>query len=104
MKSFKNYTKQAAEIAEKQVGEQQENASEAASAEELTKQIASAYHGRSNADMLKSILAEAERSKRAGTLSNEEIESFYRNFAPMLNGFQKKQLRAVVDCLKEIEP
>ena len=52
--------------------------------------------------MLKSILAEAEKSKRAGTLSNEEIETFYQSFAPMLGGFQRKQLRVIVDRLKEI--
>lgn len=75
---------------------------ETVSAEELTKKIASAYHGKSNADMLRNILQEAEKSKRAGTLSNEEIEAFYQSFAPMLDGLQRKRLRAVVDRLKEI--
>ena len=69
----------------------------------MTRKIAMAYHGTSNANMLRAILEEAEKSKRAGTLSNEEIETFYQSFAPMLNGFQKKQLRAVVERLKEIE-
>ena len=76
---------------------------ETATAEELAKKIASAYNGRSNADMLRSILAEAEKSKRAGTLSNEEIETFYQSFAPMLDGMQKRRLRAIVDRLKAIE-
>ncbi len=93
MKSYKDYTKQAAEVA----GEQ-----EGVSAEELTKKIAEAYNGKSNMAMLKNILAEAERSKRAGTLSNEEIEEFYKNFAPMLNGFQRRQLRSVIEKLKNI--
>ena len=75
---------------------------EGATAEELTKKIASAYNGKSNAAMLQSILEEAERGKRAGTLSNEEIEAFYQSFAPMLDGFQRKRLRAVVQRLKEI--
>ena len=69
-------------------------------AETLTKKIAQAYHGKSNADMLRSILAEAERGKREGTLSNEEIEAFYQTFSPMLDGFQRKRLRAIVDRLK----
>ena len=88
MKSFKDYSK--------------EEVKEGATAEELTKKIASAYHGKSNMDIFKSILAEAERGKRAGTLSNEEIEAFYQNFAPMLDGMQRRRLRAVVDKLKEI--
>ncbi len=94
MKSFKEYAKEAPSA--------QEREEQTASAEELTRRIAAAYNGRSNMDMLKNILAEAEKSKRAGTLSNAEIESFYQSFAPMLDGFQRKQLRNIVDRLKEI--
>ena len=99
MRSFKDYQKEAAEVAAAQENVTQE---ETATAEELTQKIAAAYNGRSNMDMLKSILAEAEKSKRAGTLSNEEIEAFYQSFAPMLDGFQRKQLRVIVNRLKEI--
>ncbi len=88
MKSFKDYAK--------------EEVKEGVTAEELTKKIASAYHGKSNTDIFRSILAEAEKGKRAGTLSNEEIEAFYQSFSPMLDGIQRRKLRAVVDRLKEI--
>ncbi|MBR2442370.1 MAG: hypothetical protein IKB20_04840 [Clostridia bacterium] len=88
MKSFKSYSK--------------EEVKSGATAEELTKKIASAYHGKSNKDIFKSILEEAEKGKRAGTLSNEEIESFYQTFSPMLDGMQRRKLRAVVDRLKDI--
>ena len=90
MKSFKNYAGETPIM---------ENT---ASAEELTKKIASAYDGKSSADMLRNILAEAEKSKRAGTLSNEEIEKFYQTFSPMLDSSQRKKLRAIVEKLKEI--
>ena len=73
-----------------------------ASAEELAQSIARAYNGKSNMAMMKNILEEAERSKRAGTLTNEEIETFYQSFAPMLSPAQRKQLRGIVDKLKEI--
>ena len=99
MRSFKDYQKEAADIASAQENVTQE---ETATAEELTQRIAAAYNGRSNMDMLKNILAEAEKSKRAGTLSNEEIEAFYQSFAPMLDVFQRKQLRVIVNRLKEI--
>lgn len=98
MKSFKEYSKQAADVA----NAQNDNKQDGKTAEELTKKIAMAYNGKSNAAMLQSILEEAEKGKRAGTLSNEEIESFYQSFAPMLDGFQRKRLRAVVQRLKEI--
>lgn len=94
MKSFKEYAKTE--------NRREDLTGEAASAEELTKRIAAAYDGKSNMQMLKNILAEAERSKRAGTLSNEEIENFYQSFSPMLDGAQKRQLRAIVDKLKDI--
>ena len=89
MKSFKDY-----------VNEPKQE--EAASAEELTKQIASAYHGKSNAEMLKNILAQAEKSKRAGTLSNAEIDTFYQTFSSMLDSSQRKKLKTIVEKLKEI--
>lgn len=89
MKSFKDYATTQTDT-------------DTASAEELTRRIASAYHGKSNADMFRNILAEAERSKRAGTLTNEEIENFYRTFSPMLDSAQKKKLRAVVERIKSI--
>ncbi len=89
MKSFKDY-----------VNEPKQE--EAASAEELTKQIASAYHGKSNAEMLKNILVQAEKSKRAGTLSNAEIDNFYQTFSPMLDSSQRKKLKTIVEKLKEI--
>lgn len=106
MKSFKNYTKQAADVANAQKTEMnttaQTDEKTTATAEELTRKIAAAYNGKSNMAMLQSILNEAEKSKRAGTLSNEEIEAFYQSFAPMLDGFQRRRLRAVVERLKSI--
>ena len=92
MKSFKDYANQPT----------QENSSTQSAAEELTKKIAEAYNGKSNTDMLQNILQEAEKSKRAGTLSNEEIENFYQTFSPMLNGVQRKKLRIVIERLKNI--
>ncbi len=93
MKSYKEYGKKT---------ESMEQNADGVSAEELAKRLAAAYNGKSNLTMLKSILEEAERSKRAGALSNEEIENFYQSFSPMLNGFQRKQLREIVERLKEI--
>jgi hypothetical protein len=100
MKSFnEQYIAQQAKKETKDIHTEQ---TQGGSAEELTRKIAAAYHGKSNAAMLRSILEEAEKSKRAGTLSNEEIENFYQSFSPMLNGMQKRALRSVVDKLKEI--
>lgn len=94
MKSFKNYTDATKGDEKKQT--------DTLNAEQLAAKLASSYNGKSNADILRGILSEAEKSKRAGTLSNEEIDGFYQAFAPMLDGGQKKKLRAIVEKLKQI--
>ena len=105
MKSFKDYARQTDATSTAQQSQQApegDNSAATANAEDLAKQIARAYNGKSNASMLKNILLQAEKSKRAGTLSNEEIERFYQSFAPMLDGVQRRKLRSIVDKLKEI--
>ena len=94
MKSFKEYSK----VENNATLETEQKTA----AEDLTKKIASAYNGKSNAAMLQNILREAEKNKRAGTLSNEEIDKFYESFSPMLDQAQRKRLRAVVERLKNI--
>ncbi|MBE7101103.1 MAG: hypothetical protein E7364_05780 [Clostridiales bacterium] len=96
MKSFKEYSKPE----NKPTSETEQKTADTAA--DLTKKLAAAYNGKSNAAMLQNILREAEKSKRAGTLSDAEIENFYQSFAPMLDGAQRKRLRAVVERLKNI--
>ncbi len=72
------------------------------SATELTKKIAAAYDGKSSTGIWMQILSEAERSKKAGKLTNAEIDEFYAQFSPMLDAGQRKQLKAVVERLKKI--
>ena len=91
MRSFKKYS-----------GEKSKGERESVGAAELTKKIASAYDGKSSGAMWSDILREAEKSKREGTLSNEEIDEFYRQFAPFLDDGQRKQLKSVVEKLKKI--
>ena len=95
MKSFKNYNG-----AGQTTGE--DGFPKEGTAANLTQKIAQAYDGKSDLEMWQSILAEAEKGKRAGTLSNEEIDEFYRQFAPLLNDFQRKQLTKIVNRLKSI--
>ena len=94
MRSFKEYDKDLGKPTDEQ---------ERTLAENLTQKIAEAYNGKSNLEMLKNILAEAEKGKRNGTLSNDEIEQFYQTFSPMLDGFQKVYLREIVERLKAIK-
>ena len=99
MKSFKNYTPNEEKI--KGAGTPQMSFN-GAGIEELTKQLAAAYEGKSSMDMMTSILSQAESSKRAGVLTNAQIDEFYAQFSPMLNDFQRKKLGEIVKRLKEI--
>ena len=99
MKSFKDYTPKNNERTG--AGTSQTQFDEAG-IEELAQQLASAYAGKSNLQMLSSILAEAEKAKREGRLSNAQIDEFYAQFSPMLNDFQRKKLKEIVAKLKEI--
>lgn len=101
MKSFNRQYESAKRIAAESADTQSAQ-TQNENAETLAKKMAKAYEGKSDAAMLKSIIAEAEKSKREGTLSNEQIEEFYNAFAPMLNGLQKRTLRRVVNRLKEL--
>lgn len=105
MRSFKDYTPQSPSQDESEIPKEAVAASDPAmegSAAELTKKIAAAFNGKSNADMLRSILNEAEKSKRAGTLSDAEIDVFYEQFSPFLNNVQRRRLKSVVERLKKI--
>ena len=103
MKTFKDYLQKGKNETDTfQESAQQASSVSTANAEELAQQIARAYNGTSNADMLKNILLEAEKGKRNGTLSNEEIENFYQTFSPMLDAQKRKRLRAIIDKLKQI--
>ncbi len=86
MKDFKNYTEEEAEKDFSSIAEG----------------IAKEYKGKSEADVIKAIIAQAESERRKGNLSDEEVERFYENFSPMLNSVQKKKCRAIIDRIKKI--
>ena len=97
MKSFSKYSAQ-----EKAQGEPPKSYTQEDDVVRLSKQIAEAYDGKPSADMLRSIMAQAEAGKRAGTLTNEDIDAFYLQFSPMLSEGQQKMLKSVVEKLKRI--
>ena len=47
-------------------------------------------------------LEEAKKRKKAGTLSNSEIDGFYNMLYPMLDDKQRKMLSKIVSDLKRI--
>ena len=66
------------------------------------KRVASQYEGKSENDLLKAIYTQAVEGKRNGTLSNEQIDAFYRQFSPMLDAGKRKKLAKIVEQLKKM--
>lgn len=71
--------------------------------EEMTMKLARAFQGKGEADLLRAIYAEAERGRRAGTLTDSELENFYTAVAPMLDAGKRKKLKQVVEKLKKMK-
>lgn len=70
--------------------------------EEQARRLSKQYEGKSESDMLKAIYAQALEGKRNGTLTNEQIDAFYKQISPMLDGVKRKKLQKIVAELKKI--
>lgn len=70
--------------------------------EETAKKVEREYGGKSERDVLGAIIAQAEKGKREGSLTNADIDNFYGALAPSLSSAQKKKLKKIVDELKRI--
>ena len=69
---------------------------------ELIGSLAGKYNGASEEELMKAIVKEAEKGKRNGTLSNEDIDRFVSMLSPMLDGKKRAMLKKIVEQLKKI--
>lgn len=69
---------------------------------EMAKIISKAMSGKSTAQIMQTIISEAERGKRDGTLTNADLDNFYAALSPLLDGFKKRKLKEVIARLKAI--
>lgn len=69
---------------------------------ELAKVLTKAMSGKNEGQILSTIIAEAERGKREGTLTNQDLDNFYTALSPLLDGIKKRKLREVIMKLKSI--
>lgn len=70
--------------------------------QQMAKQLADAFEGKGETDVLKAIYKEAERGRKAGTLSDADLDNFVKTIEPILNNSQKKKLQYVVHKLKNM--
>lgn len=62
--------------------------------------FASAYEGKSADEVMSAILAEAEKGKKNGTLTDEDVDKFASTVSPFLTDKQRKMLNVIVKKIK----
>ena len=100
MKDFKSYSDEHPQNNSQSSTTQ--NTGELNNTVELAKILSKAMNGKSERQILGTIIAEAERGKREGTLTNADLDNFYTALSPLLDGFKKKKLKEVITRLKSI--
>lgn len=74
----------------------------AQAAANLAQEVAKAFYGKSQKDVWQAIIAQAEKGKKEGTLTNADLDNFYSSAYPILNGAQRQKLKSVIKKLKEL--
>ena len=100
MKDFKSYSEEHPQNGSQSAPEQ--NSAEVNNTVELAKVLSKSMNGKSERQLLGTIIAEAERGKREGTLSNDDLDNFYNALYPLLDGFKRKKLKEVITRLKAL--
>lgn len=70
--------------------------------EKQVQELAARYNGKNEAELLRDIFARAQAGKRDGTLTNEQIDAFYRQISPMLDSGKRKKLQKILSQLKNM--
>ena len=84
MQDFNSYSKE-------EQKEQKRSEQSAAESDRLAKQLASALAGKGEADILRAIYKEAEGGRKAGTLTDEDLDRFAAALSPMLDAAKRKK-------------
>lgn len=69
---------------------------------DFAKAISKAMSGKNEGQIMRTIIAEAERGKREGRLTNADLDNFYNTVYPMLDSSKRKKLKEVIAKLKDI--
>lgn len=69
---------------------------------DMAKIMAKAFEGKGEADILRAIYKEAERGRKAGTLTDSDLDNFYAALYPMLDSAKRKKLEQVINKLKKM--
>ena len=68
----------------------------------VVSRLARDYDVKSQTELIKAIYKEAEKGKKNGTLSNQDIDNFARTISPFLDEKQRNMMAKIVKELKKI--
>ena len=68
--------------------------------QEELKSAAKKYEGKSDSEMLGEIAKAAEQERRNGNFSDEKLDKFASDLAPMLNAEQRERLAKAIRMIK----
>ncbi len=97
MKDFKNYSapKSDAPKPENNQGNVEQTVN-------MATMLAKAFEGKSEGQIWQTIIAQAEEGKKNGTLTNADLDNFYKALSPLLDGFKRQKLKNIIMRLKAI--
>lgn len=64
------------------------------------KNVAKKFDGKSTDELYRAVIEEAKKRKKAGTLSDAEIDAFVRTLSPFLDGEKKRALDKIAEKIK----
>lgn len=108
MKDFKSYSQnngksdQTTNGGQPMNGNQTANGGSVENTVNLASEMARAFNGKSEGQVLQAIISQAEQGKRNGTLTNADLDNFYNTISPMLDGFKKQKLKQIIAKLKSL--
>ena len=106
MGDFKNYRQQnngsAADGGSGQRSGKNGGGTDIKQAMELAATLAKTFAGKSEGQILTTIISQAEQGKRDGTLTDADLDAFYAALSPFLDSFKRKKLQQVIAKLKRI--
>ena len=97
MEDFKNYAKNVGRNPNNNGGK-----TTGGSLYEKVFKLAKQFDGKSQNELLRAIYEEAEKGKRAGTLTNAEIDNFVALLSPILDSKKRSYLHKIAADLKKI--
>ncbi len=102
MKDFKSYSQGGGQPDKKQENAGAQGSANVEQTVNMAATLAKAFNGKSEGQILQTIIAQAEQGKRDGTLTNADLDNFYNTLAPLLDGFKRQKLKGIIARLKAI--